>query len=146
MTAAKKKSSVTCSKSKTLKIDYAGKDDKCVGEVNFHYHMYGVDMGTLNVTNDAGEVVWSLSGNQGNSWQAVTVDMHSPSFAFEYTCGSSWRGDAAVALVSVATLAVVETRAVVTRSLMMVLPARRAQSIRMARGRGSRARRREARR
>ena len=72
-----------------------------VSTVTFHYHMYGVDMGTLNVTNDAGEVVWSLSGNQGNSWQAVTVDIYSPSFAFEYTRGSSWRGDAAVALVSV---------------------------------------------
>ena len=72
-----------------------------VSTVTFHYHMYGRHMGTLDVTNAAGEEVWSLSGDQGNSWQAVTVDMHSPSFAFEYTRGKAGRGDAAVALVSV---------------------------------------------
>eukprot|EP00964_Phaeocystis_antarctica_P059077 scaffold35060_cov55-Phaeocystis_antarctica.AAC.1 len=58
-------------------------------------------MGELRVTNAAGEVVWSLSGDQGNSWQAATVDVYSPSFAFEYTRGSSYTGDAAVALVAV---------------------------------------------
>eukprot|EP00964_Phaeocystis_antarctica_P052177 scaffold30519_cov59-Phaeocystis_antarctica.AAC.1 len=70
-----------------------------VSTVAFHYHMYGSTMGELRVTNAAGEAVWSLSGNQGNSWQAATVDdVYSPSFAFEYTRGSSFRGDAAVAL------------------------------------------------
>eukprot|EP00964_Phaeocystis_antarctica_P096689 scaffold62961_cov48-Phaeocystis_antarctica.AAC.1 len=59
-------------------------------------------MGELRVTNAAGEVVWSLSGNKGNSWQVVaTVDVYSPSFAFEYTRGRSYTGDAAVALVAV---------------------------------------------
>ena len=62
---------------------------------------YGSDMGELRVTNAAGEVMWSLSGNKGNSWQAVTVDIYSPSFAFEYTRGRSFTGDAAVALVAV---------------------------------------------
>ena len=72
-----------------------------VSTVTFHYHMYGATMGTLAVTNAAGEVVWSLSGNQGNAWQAAAVDMYSLSFAFEYTRGSSWTGDAALALVAV---------------------------------------------
>ena len=58
-------------------------------------------MGELRMTNAAGQVLWSLSGDQGNSWQAATVEVYSPSFAFEYTRGSSWQGDAAVALVSV---------------------------------------------
>ena len=73
-----------------------------VSTVTFYYHMYGATMGTLNVTNAAGEVAWSLGGDQGNSWQqATTVDIYSPSFAFEYTRGSGWEGDAAVALVGV---------------------------------------------
>ena len=72
-----------------------------VSTVTFHYHMYGASMGELRVTNAAGETVGSLSGDQGNSWQAATVEVYSPSFAFEYTCGRSYTGDAAVALVSV---------------------------------------------
>eukprot|EP00964_Phaeocystis_antarctica_P123046 scaffold86711_cov66-Phaeocystis_antarctica.AAC.6 len=71
-----------------------------VSTVAFYYHMYGADMGELRVTNAAGEAVWSLSGDQGNSWQAATVDVYSPSFAFEYTRGGDYRGDAAVALVA----------------------------------------------
>eukprot|EP00964_Phaeocystis_antarctica_P080904 scaffold50546_cov54-Phaeocystis_antarctica.AAC.1 len=58
-------------------------------------------MGELRVTNAAADAVWSLSGDQGNSWQAATVEVYSPSFGFEYTCGSSYTGDAAVALVAV---------------------------------------------
>ena len=65
-----------------------------VSTVTFHYHMYGASMGELRVTNAAGQVLWSLSGDQGDSWQAITVEVYSPSFAFEYTCGSSWQGDA----------------------------------------------------
>ena len=72
-----------------------------VSTVTFHYHMYGASMGKLRVTNAAGKTVGSLSGDQGNSWQAATVEVYSPSFAFEYTRGSSYTGDAAVALVYV---------------------------------------------
>ena len=72
-----------------------------VSTVTFYYHMYGAGMGELRLTNAPGEAVWSLSGDKGNAWQAVTVDVYSPSFAFEYTRGSSFRGDAAVALVVV---------------------------------------------
>ena len=74
-----------------------------VSTVAFYYHMYGAAMGELRVTNAAGEVVWSLSGNQGNSWQAATVGVHSLSFKFEYFRGdgSYTTGDAALALVAV---------------------------------------------
>ena len=73
-----------------------------VSTVAFQYHMYGATMGELRVTNAAGEAVWSLSGDQGNSWQAATVEhVYSPSFGFEYRRGRSYTGDAAVALVAV---------------------------------------------
>ena len=72
-----------------------------VSTLVFHYHMYGSTMGELRVTNAAGEVVWSLVGDQGNSWQAATVYFYSRSFAFEYNSGSSYTGDAAVAQVAV---------------------------------------------
>ena len=72
-----------------------------VSTVTFHYHMYGYNMGELRLTNAAGGAVWSLSGNQGNSWQVATATVYSPSFNFEYNCGSDYRGDAAVAQVAV---------------------------------------------
>ena len=68
-----------------------------VSTVAFHYHMYGSDMGELRVTNAAGQVAWSLSGDQGDAWIDVSVDFYSSSFAFEYTRGSEYTGDAAVA-------------------------------------------------
>jgi hypothetical protein len=72
-----------------------------VSTVTFHYHMYGATMGELRMSNAAEEVVWSLSGDQGNSWQEATVNVNSASFAFEYERGSSFTGDAAVAQVTV---------------------------------------------
>ena len=72
-----------------------------VSTVAFHYHMYGSSMGELRVTNAAGVVVWSLSGDQGTSWQVATTDIYSPSFTFEYTRGDGYKGDAAVAQVTV---------------------------------------------
>ena len=68
--------------------------------VDFYYHMYGEGIGTLSVTNAAGEVKWSLSGNQGDSWQTATVAVNSPSFAFKYFLSDSPKdffGDAAFA-------------------------------------------------
>ena len=87
----------------TLTYDGSACSDTGLGvsTVTFYYHMYGAAMGKLRVTNAAGGVAWSLSGDQGDSWNATTVDIYSPSFAFEYTRGSSWQGDAAVALVGV---------------------------------------------
>ena len=70
--------------------------------VAFHYHMYGAGVGELRLTNAAGGALWSLSGNQGNAWQAVSVETFSASFAFEYRCGSGYMGDAAVAQVAAA--------------------------------------------
>jgi len=87
----------------TLAYDGSACSDTGLGvsTVFFHYHMYGATMGELRVINAAGEEVWSLNGNKGNSWQAATVDVYSPSFAYEYTRGNGWQGDAAVAQVTV---------------------------------------------
>ena len=86
----------------TLAYDGSACSDTGLGvsTVAFHYHMYGRYMGELRVINAAGEAVWSLSGDQGNSWQATTVDVSSPSFAFVYT-RVGFTGDTAVAQVTV---------------------------------------------
>lgn len=48
--------------------------------LEFYYHMYGAQMGELNVeisTNNgvSWTTVWTLSGNQGNQWRKATVDL-----------------------------------------------------------------------
>ena len=55
---------------------------KCV---EFYYHMYGVDMGTMRAFLRKGgrldrTPVWSMSGNQGNSWYraSFTVQTQQP--------------------------------------------------------------------
>ena len=72
-----------------------------VSTVAFHFHMYGYHIGELRLTDAAGEAVWSLSGDQGPEWQAVSVGVYSATFAFEYRRRDGTRGDAAVAQVSV---------------------------------------------
>ena len=68
-----------------------------VTSVSFHYHMYGSNMGTLRLVDAAGQEAWSMSGNQGNAWKEASVpNVFSPSFAFEYTRGDGFAGDAAV--------------------------------------------------
>ena len=44
-------------------------DKSCV---KFYYHMYGKQMGTLNVYSRGGRV-FSASGNQGNKWHKAEV-------------------------------------------------------------------------
>ena len=74
-----------------------------VSTVTFSYHMYGYTMGLLRLVDAVGSSLWSMSGDQGNAWRSVSsVDVRSSSFAFEYVCGSSYTGDAAVAQVTVA--------------------------------------------
>ena len=44
--------------------------------LSFHYHMYGIDMGTLNVT-IGDSTVFSLTGNQGNTWSEASIPLPS---------------------------------------------------------------------
>ncbi|UCE59670.1 MAG: S8 family serine peptidase [Phycisphaerales bacterium] len=57
-------------------FDFTGASD---ADLTFWYHMYGTAMGTLNleVSEDCvtWDTVWSLSGNQGNSWYQASVDL-----------------------------------------------------------------------
>lgn len=68
-------------------------------KLEFKYHMYGKDVGSLAVTVDGVEK-WSETGNQGNSWKTGTVTLENwhgePEIAFEGTVGSSWSSDIAI--------------------------------------------------
>ena len=71
-----------------------------VAAVNFSYHMYGADMGTVllqgsaSVDDDGSSytTLWSKSGNSGNSWLSATVRVSSSGYdwlRFHYTSGTS---------------------------------------------------------
>ena len=83
-------------------------------ELSFWYHMYGADMGSLTVqvsTNNGS--TWSgnqfsLSGDQGNSWQQATVNLSSwvgntVQLRFQGTTGAGYRSDIALDDVQVTT-------------------------------------------
>ena len=48
-------------------------------EIRFHYHMYGANMGTLQLQAVSGSggvtTLWTRSGDQGNSWFQQTIDL-----------------------------------------------------------------------
>ena len=47
--------------------------------LSFYYHMYGADIGTLDVTMEhnagAGHPVWKVSGEQGLDWKKAEIDI-----------------------------------------------------------------------
>ena len=73
---------------------------------SFQNHMYGTNIGSLSleVSTDEGSSwasVWNLSGNQGNQWNQVSVDLasylgQSITMRFVGITGSSWRSDIAI--------------------------------------------------
>ena len=74
--------------------------------LRFHYHMYGATMGTLDVSVN-GTSVWTLSGDQGDQWFPVQVDLaayatsDSIVIVFTGTRGSSFTGDMAIDAIEV---------------------------------------------
>ena len=47
--------------------------------LDFWYHMYGADIGSLNVHllyGDQNQILWDLSGNQGNMWNRALVNIN----------------------------------------------------------------------
>ena len=73
--------------------------------LRFYYHMYGATMGTLDVSIN-GTSVWSLSGDQGNSWIQAQVDLSSfvgsnVIITFTGTRGTSFTGDMAIDAIEV---------------------------------------------
>lgn len=74
-------------------------------QVAFQYHMYGTDMGTLELQastdGSSWATVWSKSGDQGNAWVAADADLTTyvganVQLRFRGTTGSSYRGDMAI--------------------------------------------------
>jgi hypothetical protein len=74
-------------------------------ELTFWYHMYGSAMGTLNmeVSEDCENWtnVWSISGDQGNTWYQANVDLTpyigtTITIRFTSVTGSSYRSDMSI--------------------------------------------------
>ena len=70
---------------------------------SFNYHMYGTDMGTLDVeiSEDDGATwtsIWTKTGNQGNAWQTANLNISAYTgsnvqLRFNRVTGSTWRAD-----------------------------------------------------
>ncbi|CAH1790066.1 unnamed protein product, partial [Owenia fusiformis] len=71
-------------------------------DLHFFYHMYGKDIGTLNVyiIDLAGteRKVWSITGDQGDKWQEVKLDLPGGNYkvVFEGIRGVGFEGDIAI--------------------------------------------------
>ncbi|WP_405610861.1 DUF6443 domain-containing protein [Polaribacter sp. Asnod1-A03] len=85
------------------------------GIFSFDYHMYGTAMGsvTLSASSDgiSWEPIWTLSGNQGNSWQSAQVDLSNFSgsdvkFRFKGTTGSNYNSDICIDNIQVSSTAI----------------------------------------
>lgn len=89
--------------------------------LSFNYHMFGADMGTLSATinNGSGWVpLWSLSGDQGNSWQSQEIDLsayqgQTVRIRFDATTGANFASDMAVDNIRIGAPAPVNCNAVV---------------------------------
>ncbi|TCI92159.1 S8 family serine peptidase [Tenacibaculum sp. M341] len=77
---------------------------------SFSNHMYGTSVGSLTLqasTGGAWATIWSDSGNKGNQWNDVSVNLssylgqNSVSFRFVGTTGSSWSSDIAIDNISI---------------------------------------------
>lgn len=81
-------------------------------EISFQYHMLGSAVGTLDLEasldGSAWTTVWTLSGDQGSSWNSTTVDLSAYGgnaevrLRFSGTTGSSWQGDLCIDDITVA--------------------------------------------
>ncbi len=79
--------------------------------ISFGYHMYGTNMGTLQLqaSTDNGSswsTIWSESGNQGNSWLSANVSLNAYTgsdvkLRFRGTTGNGWRSDLSIDNVSI---------------------------------------------
>ncbi|MBQ0735125.1 choice-of-anchor J domain-containing protein [Aquimarina celericrescens] len=75
-------------------------------QLTFDYHMYGSNMGTLEMraSTDGGSswaTIWSQTGDQGNNWNSQTVSLSTYSgtaiqLQIKGTTGSSFRSDMAI--------------------------------------------------
>ena len=87
---------------------------------SFQHHMYGSNVGsiTIQASNDGAvwSDLWTLSGNQGNQWNAVDVDLNAYTggdvkIRIVGTTGNGWSSDIAVDDLSVTTSGGADTEA-----------------------------------
>ena len=72
-------------------------------ELNFYYHMFGANMGTLDIEIFDGSSytnIFSLSGDQGDQWFQTSIPISTSSniiqFKISGTRGADWSGDMAI--------------------------------------------------
>ncbi|WP_299902671.1 endonuclease [uncultured Aquimarina sp.] len=80
---------------------------------SFKYHMYGAsNMGSLSLeaslNGTSWTTIWSLSGNQGNSWKTANVSLENyvgqrVQLRFNGVTGTTWQGDMAVDAIELST-------------------------------------------
>uniref|UniRef100_K1QQ94 MAM and LDL-receptor class A domain-containing protein 1 n=1 Tax=Magallana gigas TaxID=29159 RepID=K1QQ94_MAGGI len=67
--------------------------------MSFWYHMYGSDMGTLSVSRN-GTQLWTKTGDQGNTWHWVQMNVGTSSQTFKVTLeavkGKGYKSDIAI--------------------------------------------------
>ena len=59
------------------KLQKSGLSFSTKRRLSFNYHMYGSSMGTLSVL-VGGKKVFTKSGNQGNKWHRLSVEIFDP--------------------------------------------------------------------
>lgn len=79
-------------------LKYSCPNSTMVAQVDWWYHMYGAQMGSLILKSGRDVVGWQKSGNQGNSWQFASVLAWSTftTLVFEGVRGTSFRSDVAI--------------------------------------------------
>ncbi|XP_063426135.1 delta and Notch-like epidermal growth factor-related receptor [Mytilus trossulus] len=70
------------------------------GCLKFQHHMYGADMGTLNVYQGS-SLIWNKTGDQGDQWHLAEISLQANSFSsskisFEAVQGSAFTSDFAI--------------------------------------------------
>ena len=60
------------------------------GQIVFHYHMYGADIGTVvleqSTNGNSWNSLWSKSGNKGDTWLQATVAVGSTQTHLRFKC------------------------------------------------------------
>ena len=79
-------SRLPCSAQAVLASPYLNSTSDLKCSLSMAYHMYGSGIGTLEVikhTATRDTVVWSLSGDQGNQWKTVNVNLGATGSKFQ---------------------------------------------------------------
>jgi hypothetical protein len=84
-------------------------DEKSNGNVDFYYHQYGDDQGTLYLEvwdGDAWNEIWSSTGDQGDQWNNESIEFEQAlkiRFRNVHDSGGAFEGDIALDLITINT-------------------------------------------